>query len=563
MTWPAAGGKDMSEQIEENVSAASEQKEKKNKFSLRKKLIIAVVILIVLISATISLNGYDTYKESIERLYNERGYVVGDLILNDIDPDDIARYADTFEPDDEYEPLFNYLNTVTKATGAAYIYIVVPYEDGMVRYIYDSSSVDDNGIHTMESSIGGTDPISAHYDEVMAAYNQAIRPDDYIVRHSPKYGYLTSSILPVIDSDGDVCALLFVDTWMETLESECRRFILEVVGISLIFLIVFTLIYWNFMEKRVLHPFFKINKSVRNFIKNDAQVDDSLNDIKTKDELEELAESLFKMENDLISYIENLKAVTAEKERIGAELNVATQIQADMLPSIFPAFPDRKELDIYATMDPAKEVGGDFYDYFFADDDHLALIIADVSGKGVPAALFMVIAKTLIKNRTQASKSMSPARILTDVNNSLCEGNEAGLFVTVWMAIIDIKTGKGKAVNAGHEHPAIRRKDGKYELIKYPHLPALAIMEGVQYKEREFELYPGDGIYVYTDGVAEATNISEELFGEERTLEALNADPGASPDVLLGNVKKAIDDFVGDAPQFDDITMLGFTYFGE
>ena len=530
MTWPTAGGKDMSEQIEENVSAASEQKEKKNKFSLRKKLIIAVVILIVLISATISLNGYDTYKESIERLYNERGYVVGDLILNDIDPDDIARYADTFEPDDEYEALFHYLNTVTKATGAAYIYIVVPYEDGTVRYIYDSSSVDDNGIHTMESSIGGTDPISAHYDEVMAAYNQAIRPDDYIVRHSQKYGYLTSSILPVIDSDGDVCALLFVDTWMETLESECRRFILEVVGISLIFLIVFTLIYWNFMEKRVLHPFFKINKSVRNFIKNDAQVDDSLNDIKTKDELEELAESLFKMENDLISYIENLKAVTAEKERIGAELNVATQIQADMLPSIFPAFPDRKELDIYATMDPAKEVGGDFYDY---------------------------------KNRTQASKSMSPARILTDVNNSLCEGNEAGLFVTVWMAIIDIKTGKGKAVNAGHEHPAIRRKDGKYELIKYPHLPALAIMEGVQYKEREFELYPGDSIYVYTDGVAEATNISEELFGEERTLEALNADPGASPDVLLGNVKKAIDDFVGDAPQFDDITMLGFTYFGE
>ena len=263
-----------------------------------------------------------------------------------------------------------------------------------------------------------------------------------------------------------------------------------------------------------------------------------------------------------VKWTAEAKKAEQEKERIGAELNVATQIQADMLPSIFPAFPDRKELDIYATMDPAKEVGGDFYDFFFADDDHLALIIADVSGKGVPAALFMVIAKTLIKNLTQASESMSPAEILSDVNNSLCEGNEAGLFVTVWMAIIDIKTGKGKAVNAGHEHPAIRRKDGKYEMIKYPHLPALAIMEGIKYKDREFELNPGDSIFVYTDGVDEATNISEELFGEERTLKALNSDPAAAPDVLLGNVKKAIDEFVGDAPQFDDITMLGFTYFG-
>ncbi len=546
------------------MSEIKEEKAKKSrKFSLRKKIMLAVTVLIILISATICINGYDTYKESIERLYNERGYVVGNLILDNIDADKIAHYSETFETDADYPAMYEFMEDTTEVTGAAYIYIVVPYEDGTVRYIYDSSGVDENGDHTMDGAIGGTDPISAHFEEVMAAYKEGIIPDDYIVRRSKKYGWLTSSILPIVTSDGDVCALLFVDTWMQTLQSECRRFIFEVIGISLIFLIIFMLLYWHFMENKLIHPFLAIIKSVRNFIKNDTQIDDELNNIKTNDELEELAESLFKMEKDLVSYIENLKTVTAEKERIGAELNVATQIQADMLPSIFPAFPDRKELDIYATMDPAKEVGGDFYDYFFADDDHLALIIADVSGKGVPAALFMVIAKTLIKNRTQASKSMSPARILTDVNNSLCEGNEAGLFVTVWMAIIDIKTGKGKAVNAGHEHPALRRKDGEYELIKYPHLPALAIMEGVQYKEREFELNPGDSIYVYTDGVAEATNISEELFGEERTLKALNSDPGASPDVLLGNVKKAIDDFVGDAPQFDDITMLGFTYFGK
>ncbi len=249
-----------------------------------------------------------------------------------------------------------------------------------------------------------------------------------------------------------------------------------------------------------------------------------------------------------------------EKQRIGAELNVATQIQADMLPRIFPAFPDRKEFDIYASMTPAKEVGGDFYDFFLVDDDHIALVMADVSGKGVPAALFMVIAKTLIKNRAQLGES--PAEVLKNVNEQLCEGNEAELFVTVWLAIIEISTGKGIAANAGHEHPVIRRADGQYELVTYRHSPAVATMEGIRFKEHPFELHPGDRLFVYTDGVPEATNADNELFGSERMLEALNRDPGAEPEELLRNVREGIDAFVGDAPQFDDITMLGFRYTG-
>ena len=250
-----------------------------------------------------------------------------------------------------------------------------------------------------------------------------------------------------------------------------------------------------------------------------------------------------------------------EKERIGAELNVATQIQADMLPSIFPAFPGRKEFDIFASMTPAKEVGGDFYDFFLIDDDHLALVMADVSGKGVPAALFMVIAKTLIKKHAQMGE-LSPSKVIMSANEQLCEGNEAELFVTVWLAIIQISTGKGKATNAGHEHPAIRRRDGKFELVKYTHSPAVAVMEGMSFEEHDFELHPGDSLFVYTDGVAEATDISDEAFGEERLIDALNKDPGAAPGELIKNVKSAVDEFAGDAPQFDDITMLGLTYFG-
>ena len=282
--------------------------------------------------------------------------------------------------------------------------------------------------------------------------------------------------------------------------------------------------------------------------------------VRSNDEIGDLAERFNDMAQSLKHYIADLTQVTAEKERIGAELNVATQIQADMLPRIFPAFPEREDFDIYATMTPAKEVGGDFYDFFLVDDDHIAMVMADVSGKGVPAALFMVIAKTLIKTRTQMGGG--PAQILCDVNEQLCEGNEAGLFVTVWLGIVDLKTGKGLAANAGHEHPAIRRGKGEFEMVKYRHSPAVAAMEGIPYKEHEFELAPGDALFVYTDGVPEATDANEELFGEERTLLALNKDPNAKPEVILAGVKESIDEFVGDATQFDDITMLCFEFFG-
>ncbi len=278
------------------------------------------------------------------------------------------------------------------------------------------------------------------------------------------------------------------------------------------------------------------------------------------DEIGDLAESFNSMALNLKKYIQDLTTVTAEKERIGAELNVATQIQADMLPRIFPPFPERSEFDLYATMDPAKEVGGDFYDFFLIDDDHVGLVMADVSGKGVPAALFMVIAKTLIKNR--ALMGGSPSEVLAYANDQLCEGNDAELFVTVWMAIVEISTGKGVAANAGHEHPAICRAGGKFELVEYKHSPAVATMEGLKFRQHEFELYPGDTLYVYTDGVAEATDKHDELFGTERMLNALNKEPDAKAEVLLKNVRDAIDEFVGDAPQFDDITMLGMNYYG-
>jgi len=320
------------------------------------------------------------------------------------------------------------------------------------------------------------------------------------------------------------------------------------------------LLFYFLLRRNIVRPIHRLNDAAERLASSLESDEGPELDIHTGDELESLADSFMKMNGDIRHYIKENAAISAEKGRIESELNVATQIQADMLPRIFPPFPERREFDIYATMTPAKEVGGDFYDFFMVDDDHLALVIADVSGKGVPAALFMVIAKTLIKNRAQLKGS--PAEVLSYANDQLCEGNEAQLFVTVWMAIIEISTGKGIAANAGHEHPVLKRLDGEYELVKYKHDAALAIVEGIPFSEHEFELHHGDIIYVYTDGVPEATNAKNELYETDRLLEALNRENEEDPKNILANVKADIDDFVKDAPQFDDITMLALCWHG-
>ena len=258
------------------------------------------------------------------------------------------------------------------------------------------------------------------------------------------------------------------------------------------------------------------------------------------------------------SLLEKQAADSAARQRIETELNVATQIQADMLPRIFPAFPEREEFDVYATMNPAKEVGGDFYDFFLVDDDHLAVVIADVSGKGVPAALFMVIAKTLIKNHAQNQEA--PGTVFTQTNEQLCEGNDAGLFVTGWMGVLEISTGKFVYVNAGHNPPLLKRAGGTFEWLKSRPGFVLAGMEGVRYRENTLQLEPGDRLYLYTDGVTEATNSHEELFGDERLQNALNEYMDLPVEQFLPKIKECIDAFVGDADQFDDITMLALDY---
>ena len=313
------------------------------------------------------------------------------------------------------------------------------------------------------------------------------------------------------------------------------------------------------LSRRIVRPLEHMTNRVRSLGGKNLQFRME-EEYRTGDEIEVLAESFSALSAKTLQYVDQVKRVTAEKERIGAELTMANAIQRSQLPRLFPPFPNRHEFNLFATMKPAKEVGGDFYDFFMVDNDHVALVMADVSGKGVPAALFMMVTRMLIKSRLQSGESVAEA--LTNVNRQLCENNELGYFVTVWLAVLEISTGKGVAVNAGHEHPVLRRSDGKYELVLYRHSLAVAAMDGVRFRQHEFQLCPGDSFFVYTDGVTEATNGEHELFGTDRMLEALNKEPDAEPDQLLKNVMDDIHRFMDGEDQFDDITMMCLKYNG-
>ena len=312
----------------------------------------------------------------------------------------------------------------------------------------------------------------------------------------------------------------------------------------------------------VLKPLRRVQRNIRRYknTKDSGSVVPDLEKINMKNELGELAKDVIELTHEIDDYVEKIQFFTADQERIEVELNLAEQIQASMLPQETAVLPDRKEFDIHASMDPAREVGGDFFDFFMIDDDHLCLVIADVSGKGIPAALFMMRSMSTIKDCAMHGKSTT--EILETANDALCENNTTEMFVTVWIGILEISTGKMTAANAGHEYPAMKYPNSDYEIVKDQHGFVLGALEGMKYKEYELYFEPGTSIFVYTDGLPEATNANEELFGTDRIIEALNTRPDADPKEVLEIVQTQVDAFVKDAEQFDDLTMLCLHYNG-
>ena len=388
------------------------------------------------------------------------------------------------------------------------------------------------------------------------------------ISYGDEYGWSGTDYAPLRDSKGKKIGYVVMDLDLNDFLGKIFGFLVVLLPAAVIVVLLLAFLASRLLKKHIISHLTTMADAAREYIErdkvdqpdDDPYIFDSLG-INTSDELEELWHSMSEMEMDVRDTMIRLRNITAEQERLGTELSIATQIQEGTLPKEFPAFEDRTEFDIYASMTPAKEVGGDLYDFFMVDDDHLAAVIGDVSGKGVSAALFMVIAKTLLQYQTQLG-NLDPAEIFNHVNNKLIDINKANMFVTTWMGILTISTGELKYANAGHEYPAIRRAGEEYELVKDVHGIPLASFEDMIYQSGSFQLNPGDSVFVFTDGVTEANDIDEKLFGNDRLLKALNRDPDASPEVIDRNVHEALDEFVKDAPQFDDTTMLCLKYFG-
>lgn len=540
------------------------------KAKLNRKLTALCILLAILICAGCCATGYLQFRNSTYKSYNEFAYEIGDAALSYVNSDRITDYLNEeyfdpetgeFLPDEEYErmteEIYNlYINTAMY-TYSSGIYLCIPHvENGeyLLTNLFDVRIVEAED--KAPWAVGIVDRMGVdNPEEVMRIFNTGERSSDYFV-HRSSFGYNSTAILPVKNSGGGTVALLMSDMPMPFIEETLKFFLINTMIVTGLVVLLFIGAFLMFLRRNVSQPLRIVESEADSFISSEMKLSEKLPEITQSDEIGKLAKSVFQMEVNIRDYTDNLTAVTAEKERISTELNLAKGIQAGMLPKLVPKFSGREDFEISALMDPAREVGGDFYDFFFVDNRHLAVVVADVSGKGVPAALYMVIAKTLIKNRTLVGGT--PGEILTDVNNQLAENNELLMFVTVFLAILDLETGEIVSANAGHEYPAVRRADGSYELITARHGPAIGAMEGVKYRTNSFAFNEGDSVFLYTDGVTEATSEANELFGNERLVSALNRNPAADPDEVVDNVKTAIGEFVGEAEQFDDITMLAF-----
>lgn len=530
---------------------------KKNK-SLEYVIVRSIVILLLSFAVLMVIVGYRRFTRYYTHEYNDSAYRTAKTAAALIKVDNLDSYLESNGENDEYKITNDRLNILTNKQDVSVIYVIKPDSDYKhFTSIFNSVSAGSGYTPWVIGSKKKTTnkEYEKNYKEIM----ERGRVRATVIRNRNLNGALPhiTSLIPLTDSNGNVKAILCVQRFMKGLTRARFGYVFNVSILTFVIIIITIILALNFLKKQIIRPIEKVSREAKRFATLSNRSKNNLSNISNISEVTSLALSIDKMEKDTIKYIEDIKAATKEKERIGTELKLASLIQENSLPTNFPS---NESFELYASMTPAKEVGGDFYDFNLIDDDHLMLVIADVSGKGVPAALFMMVTKILISEYSLSLKD--PAQVLTTVNNRICNNNKANMFVTVWLGILELSTGKLVFANAGHED-FVLKKGSSFKLNKTKHDIPVGAMEDYEYKNNEVILNKGDKLFLYTDGLPEASNSELQMFNLDRMVDTLNELKDLNTKELLNEVKNKVDTFVGEATQFDDLTMMALIYKGD
>ena len=538
--------------------------QKKRRRRLRAMIVASLAVLLIIFGLIADLIGYKQFTDTLTQHYKDYALAAANEAATIINADMLDEFLASGGSGEEFRTQHDRIQTLCDKLDIQFIYAVFVSEDySDITFVIEAVN---SGIPYDEFPVGYTMNINEGENAIyQPRFKDLIENGgDFNIVVNDKgdvsTGHHIAALVPLRSSDGSIKAVLCAQKQMEQLKSARVNYARSIGLVTLILILIAGAGWFIMLRHRLLTPITLISNEARRFAaENTIDPEPVIEKIKYKDELGELAVTIQEMERQTVESFEKMNRISADKQRVDTELKLATGIQAHMLPRVFPPFPERTEFDIYATMDPAREVGGDFYDFFMIGKDKLGIVIADVSGKGIPAALFMAITKILIKNNAQPGTS--PAQVFEKTNRMLCDGNENGFFVTAWMGVLDINTGHLTFCNAGHNPPLLRSGSEDFRFLKAPGL-VLGGVDDFEYTCQEIDLHKGDRLFLYTDGVTEATDSNKKLYGDERLKKYADAHGDVSLTEALTGLRADIDAFVGDAEQFDDMTMLLLEYRG-
>ena len=544
----------------------------KKRKKLSRKMTALCGVFVLVLSVTLGLLGIYTYYVNVREQYEQYVEAVIRIAGSYIDTEDMVQCIVTGEKTESYESTQRHLDNIKSCSDVEYLYVIQPLNTAEVdnaKYVWNAVTQNEQEAYQAINSLGDLsgEGFTGSMAEIFMAAMDGGDEISYYSNNTADFGYMLTGMHPLHGADGRTVALVCVDISMNEIYQDIYRYILSVLCGTLLVGTVFLLVLLRLVNRSVVSPVIRMSRSTEGFVQqSNSETDPSrlvFQDpmVSTGDEIELLSENLNVMTSRLVVYMGNLQEAAADKERIAAELNVATDIKSSMLPSVFPAFPERSEFDIYAILRTASEMRGDFYDFFLIDRNHLAVVIGDVNGFGIPAALLIVITQTLIKNYTKLA--FEPEKVFWEANNQLSESNE-GMTTTAFLGILDLTDGTFSYVNAGHVTPLLKHAGGEFEELPAKDCFVLGSMAGVPYWQQSVKLVQGDMLFFYTKGLVEAENREQVQYSLEHMHMRLNQILGEAYELreILESVERDLDGFLEGEPAKQDITMLLLRYFG-